>query len=116
MGDIQRHEHLLVRDEEGYLEARTFRPVGRDAEGDLEAGDLGGGAYGAFEGDLGEKIRPLAGFGRDLEPVEEEEIWDGVTFTPEGHSTKPVTSFYTIDWERSSYHHAVDWGAFVRRP
>ena len=77
----------------------------RDEEGYLEAGDLGGGAYGAFEGDLGEKIRPLAGFGRDLEPVEEEEIWDGVTFTPEGHSTNPVTSFYTIDW-----------GAFVRRP
>ena len=50
----------------------------RDEEGYLEAGDLGGGAYGAFEGDLGEKLRPLAGFGRDIEPPVEpqEAFWD----------------------------------------
>lgn len=67
----------------------------RDEEGYLEAGDLGGGAYGALEGNLGHVLRPLAGFGRELsspEP-EEEEVWEGVVFTPE-FSTRPGTVVY----------------------
>jgi len=70
----------------------------RDEEGYLEAGDLGGGAYGALEGDLGEKLRPLAGFGRPLDPVED--IWDGVTFTPDpaASTRKDFMTVYTIDW------------------
>lgn len=75
----------------------------RDEEGYLEAGDLGGGGYGAMEGDLGEVLRPLAGFGRDLSPVEEEpedEIWDGVVFTPsdDGFQTAPGTVVYEVKW------------------
>ena len=49
-----------------------------DENGDLYPGELGGGSYGAIEGDLGEKLRPLAGFGRDIEPPVEpqESFWD----------------------------------------
>lgn len=61
----------------------------RDEDGYLEPGDLVSGGYGAIEADLGEKLRPLAGFGRDLEPPVEEEIWEGVVFTPS-------TAFQTI--------------------
>ena len=65
----------------------------RDEDGYLEPGDLVSGGYGAIEADLGEKLRPLAGFGRDLEPPAEEEIWEGVVFTPE-FSTRPGTVVY----------------------
>lgn len=68
----------------------------RDEEGYLEAGDLGGGAYGALEGDLGYKLRPLAGFGRDLEEPEVE-LWDGVTFTPDpAAQTSPGAVVYEL--------------------
>lgn len=43
-----------------------------DEEGYLLPGELGGGGYGALEGDLGHRTRPLAGFGRDLTPIEPE--------------------------------------------
>ena len=65
-------------------------PRSRDEDGYLEAGDLMSGGYGAMEGDLGERLRPLAGFGRDLsdsgEEELEEEIWPGVSFTPDSES------------------------------
>lgn len=73
----------------------------RDEEGYLEAGDLQSGSYAGMEGDLGEKLRPLAGFGRELEPVED--IWDGVTFTPAGFPTKD--EFFTV--------YSIDWGRYV---
>lgn len=49
-----------------------------DENGELLPGELGGGSYGALEGDLGEKLRPLAGFGRDLEQPgsPQEAFWD----------------------------------------
>jgi hypothetical protein len=48
-----------------------------DEEGYLLPGELGGGGYGAIEGDLGEKLRPLAGFGREVAPVKPQEaFWD----------------------------------------
>ena len=47
-----------------------------DENGDLFPGELGGGSYGAIEADLGEKLRPLAGFGRDLEPPVEPQEGD----------------------------------------
>ena len=74
----------------------------RTEDGDLEAGDLVAGGYGALEGDLGEKLRPLAGFGRELEPVEE--IWDGVTFTPDPAATTR-DEFFTV--------YSIDWGKYV---
>lgn len=77
----------------------------RDEEGYLEAGDLGGGGYGALEGDLGEKLRPLAGFGRDLEPLVEpqDSFWDeeedDPKVSPGGFSTG-LTARYTLKgWE-----------------
>lgn len=66
-----------------------------DEEGYLLPGELGGGGYAAMEGDLGHKLRPLAGFGRDFEEVEEE-FWPGVIFTPESHQTSPGTIVYEI--------------------
>lgn len=76
----------------------------RDEEGYLEAGDLGGGAYAAMEGDLGEVLRPLAGFGRPLVDPEvvEEEIWEGVVFTPEGRTstqTSPGAVVYEVKFQ-----------------
>lgn len=70
-------------------------------DGDLAPGDLGGGGYGAFEGDLGEKLRPLAGFGRDLTDFEDlgdefEEFC--FSFVPEGVSTQTNVSFFLRGW------------------
>ena len=74
----------------------------RDEDGYLEAGDLVSGGYGALEGDLGQRVRPLAGFGRDIEPVEEEEVWPGVIFEfePEGFQTSAGAIVYRMPkWE-----------------
>ena len=69
-----------------------------DDEGFLLPGELGGGGYSAFEGDLGVPLRPLAGFGRELsEPDGTEEEFEGFffDFVPEGVRTRdlPVRFF-----------------------
>ena len=76
----------------------------RTEDGELEAGDLVSGGYGALEADLGRKLRPLAGFGRDLAPVEveiedeEEETWAGVVFTPEFATRKGAVVYEFTTW------------------
>lgn len=77
---------------------------GRTEDGDLEAGDLLSGGYGAMEGDLGHTLRPLAGFGRDLSPGDDfeeeevEELWPGVVFEPSSDSiqTSPGAIVYEV--------------------
>lgn len=73
-----------------------------DEDGYISFEEFHDGSYAAFEGDLGEKLRPLAGFGRELEPVEE--IWDGVTFTPDPAATTR-DEFFTV--------YSIDWGKYV---
>ncbi len=71
-----------------------------DEEGYLFPGELGGGGYGAIEGDLGPKLRPLAGFGRDLadpDEYEDEEEFEFV-FIPEGFSTGPKARYVLKGW------------------
>lgn len=65
---------------------------------------LGFGSYSASEADLGEKTRPFAGFGRNLdEPSEpEEEIWPGVVFTPVAFQTSPGAVVYEMSSWRAS--------------
>ena len=65
---------------------------------DEDVVEFGGGSYAALEGDLGEVLRPLAGFGRDLDCGDEEEIWDGVVFTPEVNAfqTAPGCVVYEV--------------------
>ena len=76
-----------------------------DENGDLYPGELGGGAYGALEGDLGEKLRPLAGFGRPLEPAvsQQEGFWEDeeeeLTVSPGGFSTGLPARYSLKDWE-----------------
>lgn len=68
-----------------------------DEEGYLLPGELGGGAYAALEGDLGEVLRPLAGFGRDLEEYEEDEEESvEFIFEPEGVRTKRIGVSYIL--------------------
>lgn len=70
---------------------------------DDESYELGGGSYAAMEGDLGEKLRPLAGFGRELAPIEVDgiELWSGVTFTPETNTfqTAPGAVVYDVKFD-----------------
>ena len=76
-----------------------------DDEGYLVPGDLPLGTYAGLEGDLGEGIRPLAGFGREILPPEDSfsgndaDEWLEMAVNPGGFSTGlPVRYVLTRGW------------------